>query len=63
MPGQRGGDLGSASASCGIQRGETKLVASMRRSPASASARTSASLSAVGTLRASFWSPSRGPTS
>jgi hypothetical protein len=35
----------------------------MRRSPAAASRASSSSLAAVGTLSASFWSPSRGPTS
>ena len=51
------------SASAGIHLGDTKLVASMREMPASTSAAMSASLPAVGTTRASFCSPSRGPTS
>jgi hypothetical protein len=43
--------------------GLTKLVISIRGRPASISAPMNAILSAVGTWRASFCSPSRGPTS
>ncbi len=53
----------SASASCGTQRGETKLVSSMRVSPAAKSARSSSSLPSSGMGAASFCSPSRGETS
>ena len=64
-PGRTGSRSTSSaeSASAGIHLGETKLVASIRVSPASTRAATRASLPSVGTTRASFWSPSRGPTS
>jgi hypothetical protein len=52
-----------ASASCGIHLGETKLVSSMWRMPDATSASMKRILSAVGTWRASFCRPSRGPTS
>ena len=51
------------SASCGIHLGDTKLVISMLRIPAATSASMKRIFSAVGTWRASFCRPSRGPTS
>ena len=51
------------SASCGIHLGFTKLVISMARNPVSDSASIRRILSSVGTMRDSFCSPSRGPTS
>jgi hypothetical protein len=48
---------------CGTQRGDTKLPASMLRSPASAKAPISFRLAASDTGFASFCNPSRGPTS
>src|SRR4051812_45734061 len=56
-------DTSPPSASCGIHFGFTKLVISMARSPVSESASMSFTLSSVGTMRDSFCSPSRGPTS
>jgi hypothetical protein len=53
----------SASASCGTARGATKLVASISRRPASARRPMNRSFAAVGIGDASFWRPSRGPTS
>ena len=53
----------SASASCGIALGDTKLVASISRRPASASRSMKRSFASVAIGAASFWSPSRGPTS
>ncbi len=53
----------AASASCGIHFGDTKLVISIARMPAATSESMKRILSAVGTLRASFCRPSRGPTS
>ena len=53
----------AASASCGIHFGDTKLVISMSRMPAATSASMKRIFSAVGTCRASFCRPSRGPTS
>ena len=53
----------SASASCGMARGATKLVASISRRPASASSSMNRAFVAVGIGVASFWRPSRGPTS
>ena len=53
----------SASASCGIALGDTKLVASISRRPAAASRSMKPSLVSSGIAVASFWSPSRGPTS
>jgi hypothetical protein len=52
-----------ASASCGIHLGFTNEVISISRRPVRASASMNAILSAVGTRRASFCRPSRGPTS
>ena len=43
--------------------GATKLVASISRRPASASSAMKRALVAVGIGVASFWRPSRGPTS
>jgi hypothetical protein len=51
------------SASCGIHFGLTKLVISIADTPAAISASIRRILSAVGTWRASFCRPSRGPTS
>ncbi len=48
---------------CGTHFGETNEVASMTRSPASASRSISSILVAVGTTCFSFCNPSRGPTS
>ena len=64
-PGAAGsrGRSSSASANCGIARGETKLVASISARPASASSEMKRTLSSVATGTASFWRPSRGPTS
>ena len=59
----RRGSSSSASASCGIARGETKLVASISRRPASARSSMKRGFVAVGIGAASFWRPSRGPTS
>ena len=56
-------DTSAPSASWGIHFGLTKLVISMARSPVSDSASMSFTLSSVGTMRDSFCSPSRGPTS
>jgi hypothetical protein len=53
----------AASAICGTHFGLTKLVTSISFIPAACSACTSATLSSVRTGRASFCSPSRGPTS
>ena len=53
----------SASASWGMARGETKLVASISVRPAAASNSMNRRLSAVGTMPVSFCRPSRGPTS
>ena len=53
----------SASASCGIHLGETKLVISIRRRPLATSASIRRSLLWSGTVARSFWRPSRGPTS
>ena len=53
----------SASASCGIHFGETKLVISIRASPAATSASMSRSLPESGTVAFSFCRPSRGDTS
>src|SRR6478736_9467106 len=53
----------AASAICGTHLGDTKLAASILRSPQSARRSISATLSAVGIMRFSFCSPSRGPTS
>ena len=54
----------SASASCGMALGATKLVASISRSPASARSSMKRGLGlASGSRAASFWRPSRGPTS
>src|SRR5438445_114063 len=50
----------AASASCGIQRGLTKLVISMCSRPVAESASMNAILSDVGIGRASFCRPSRG---
>ena len=65
MPGRRAmrRETSAPSASCGIQRGLTKLVISMAGRPVSDSASMNAILSSVGIIRASFCSPSRGPTS
>ena len=46
-----------------MARGATKLVASISRSPASARRPMNRALVAVGIGVASFWRPSRGPTS
>jgi hypothetical protein len=51
------------SAICGTHLGLTKLATSIRRNPARESMSISATFSAVGIARASFCSPSRGPTS
>ena len=51
------------SASWWIHFGDTKLVISMSRIPLATSASMKRILSAVATVRASFWRPSRGPTS
>src|SRR5262245_2649242 len=53
----------AASAICGTHFGDTKLVASIDGTPASASASISATLTSVGTTPFSFCRPSRGPTS
>ncbi len=53
----------TASASCGIHLGLTKLVISMAGRPVKDSESMSATLSAVASWRDSFCSPSRGPTS
>jgi hypothetical protein len=53
----------SASASWGIARGETKLVVSISTRPAAARSAMNLALAAGGKTDASFWSPSRGPTS
>jgi hypothetical protein len=53
----------SASASCGMALGAAKLVASISRRPASASSAMNRTLVSVGIGSASFWRPSRGPTS
>src|SRR5690349_4764346 len=53
----------AASASCGTHFGLTKLVASIVRSPHAERRSISAILSAVATKVASFWRPSRAPTS
>ncbi len=53
----------AASAICGTHLGETKDVASIDGTPASASASISATFTSVGTTPFSFCSPSRGPTS
>ena len=53
----------SASASCGIHFGETKLVISMRRRPACTRASMRRSLPRSGTVARSFWRPSRRETS
>src|SRR5581483_4316419 len=65
MPGRRRirRSTSALSAICGTQRGETKAPASIARRPASASISMSRTLSAAATVVASFWSPSRGPTS
>src|SRR5579859_7776644 len=51
------------SAICGTHFGETNAPASTARKPASASRSIKATLTAAETAFASFWSPSRGPTS
>ena len=56
-------ETSAESASCGIHFGDTKLVISIERIPDATSASMNRILSAVGTLRASFCRPSRGPTS
>ena len=53
----------AASANCGTHFGLTKLEVSISGNPASERASTRRILSATGTMAASFWSPSRGPTS
>src|SRR5688500_20382010 len=53
----------SASASWGMAFGETKLVASISRNPASATSSMKRSFASVEIGADSFWSPSRGPTS
>src|SRR6185312_68625 len=53
----------SASASCGITSGRTKLVTSSRCNPVAPSSSISRTLSAVAITSGSFWKPSRGPTS
>ena len=53
----------TASASCGIHLGFTKLVISMAGRPVSDRASISATLSVMGIRRASFWRPSLGLTS
>src|SRR5579872_197199 len=53
----------SASASCGITSGRTKLVTSSRRRPVAPSISISRTLPAVPMISGSFWNPSRGPTS
>src|SRR5215217_3221734 len=53
----------AASASCGTAFGLTKLVTSMTGRPAAVSASTNAIFALVGIVVASFWRPSRGPTS
>ncbi len=53
----------SPSASCGIDRGETNAVASITERPEAESASTNATFTSAGTTAASFWRPSRGPTS
>ena len=53
----------AASASCGTRAGETKLVASIVRSPQAASRWMNSILVAVSTIFGSACSPSRGPTS
>ncbi len=53
----------SASASCGMAAGETKLVASISVRPAARSSEMYSSLVSVGMGDASFCRPSRGPTS
>src|SRR3712207_46370 len=47
----------------GTRVGLTKLTASIRRTPAAASRRTSSVRVSGGSVPGSFWSPSRGPTS
>jgi hypothetical protein len=51
------------SAICGTHFGDTKLVTSMLRKPASVSRSTSSTLTSTGIVCFSFCSPSRGPTS
>jgi hypothetical protein len=53
----------SASASWGIAFGLTKLVASISRKPAFARRARNSSFCSIAIDAASFWSPSRGPTS
>ena len=53
----------SAPAICGTSAGLTKLTASIRGRPAAASRLTSSARTAGASVLASFWSPSRGPTS
>ena len=53
----------SAPAICGTRAGCTKLTASIRRSPAAASASMYATRAATSSTASSFCSPSRGPTS
>ena len=60
--GRRAGPA-SASASCGTALGETNDVTSTTGRPASARSSTKRTFSAAGTVAASFWRPSRGPTS
>src|SRR3954471_13628191 len=53
----------SALAICGTRAGLTKLTASTRGTPAAASRSQSSARTAGASVVASFWSPSRGPTS
>ena len=63
-PRQRAPISSSASASCGMARGDTNDVASISRSPASTSSSMKRSLDRrSGRRPTSFWRPSRGPTS
>ena len=57
------GSSSSASASWGTHFGWTKLVASMVRSPASASRAMNSAFTSTGSSADSFCRPSRGPTS
>src|SRR5690606_27871212 len=53
----------AASASCGMRRGLTKLVASIAARPAAPRRSMNSILTAAGTMAGSFCRPSRGPTS
>src|SRR5262245_52870013 len=55
--------ISAASAICGTHFGLTNAETSMTECPASLRSLTNAILSAVAIAAASFWRPSRGPTS